>query len=204
MAAGHSFLRPQELRRALRERSIAETQIDRALAVLAGLDRAGVIRSVAWEEAAHVAVYLHVKRDRNWIPSWTWTLIERGHPAARALWWHEVQELEAYRLLGVPNPLRLSRRGTTYWQAHAWASWQEARYWQAWAAAEGEGIPAEAFLLAHLVRNEQGEIPRLVSELETSWGIGTGPASIMVLRRAEQFYRDKELTGQDIERWLSR
>ncbi|MBI4494283.1 MAG: hypothetical protein HY690_15965 [Chloroflexi bacterium] len=203
-AAGHAFLTLEQLRHALRERSITDAQIDRALAALSGPDLAGVLQPPTWAEVAHVAVYLHVLFGGIWIPSQFWRLIEEGHPAARAIYWHEFQELESYRLLRVSNPLQVKLGSARYWEAHARASWEEARYWEAWAAAEGEGIPAEAFLREHPIRRELDEIPRLLGGLQATWGIDVGRPSVLVLRRARQFYQAKQLTRGYIERWPSR
>lgn len=198
-AGGYTFLGPEELERALRERGVGEAQIDRALALLSQPDPAGVIPTPTRQEVAHVAAYLHGRVGRAWVPLPVWRLIDQGHPAARAIWWHEFQQLESYRLLGVPNPLRVRRPGPRYVQAHARASWQEARYWQAWAAAEGEEIAAAAFLRAHPLRTSW-ELGEIISHLRDTWQIDVGESAVLELRRARQFYRAKQLAAEALER----
>ncbi|MBI4492424.1 MAG: hypothetical protein HY690_06485 [Chloroflexi bacterium] len=134
-------------------------------------------------------------------PSWAWTLIERGHPAARAIYWHVSQELEGYRLLGVRQPLDVRLDSKHYWQAHARACWEEARYWQAWAAAEEQEIPAAAFLRTHPLR-EPDEIEQVLDHLVATWRLALEQPSVVALMRARDFYREKELTRADVERWL--
>ncbi|MBI4492917.1 MAG: hypothetical protein HY690_09010 [Chloroflexi bacterium] len=184
----------------MRERSITDAQIDRALAVLRGPDPAGFLRPPTREELALVAAYLHVRLGAAWIQNPFWRLIEHGHRAAWAIYCHESQELESYRLLGVRNPLLVKLGSERYWQAHARASWEEARYWEAWAAAEGQGIPAAAFLRAHPVRGARDtEMSRILQRLESTWRIDVGQPAVLQLRRAEQFYRGKQLTSREIE-----
>ncbi|MBI4491628.1 MAG: hypothetical protein HY690_02410 [Chloroflexi bacterium] len=188
----------EQLRRALRERSITNAQIDRALAVVSKPDPAGVLPPPAWEEVAYVAAYLHARLGNAWIQSQFWRLIEQGHPAARAIYWHESRELESYRLLGVRNPLRMELGRESYWKAHARASWEEARYWEAWAAAEGDEIPTRAFLRTHPLRHPR-EIEAVLFQLRAAWRIDAGQPSVVELRRASQFYRSKQLTSRDTE-----
>jgi hypothetical protein len=203
MLGGYSFLTPEALQRALVERSIAEAQIDRALAVLSGPDPAGLLGLPTREQVEHVAAYMHGLLNQVWMPSPYWYLIERGHPAAQAIYWHESQELESYRLLGVRNPLEVSRPSDTYWQAHARGSWLEAQYWAAWAMAEGQPIPTEAFAQAHPMRAPE-ERQLIVLHLRNVWSVGVGESGMVALRAADRFYRDKLLTPGEIARWLSR
>jgi hypothetical protein len=132
-----------------------------------------------------------------------WHLIEQGHPAARAIYWHEIQELETYRSLSVRNPLRLRPLSASYWKAHAYASWAEAQYWAGWAAAEGRTIGAEAMLHAHPIRGSD-ERQRIVTTLRELWQVEVVEPPIMQLNAARRFYAEKELTRQEIDQWLSR
>jgi hypothetical protein len=202
-SVGDAFLTSEQLQRALDRRAITAAQLQRALAVLMGDDPAGVIPVVNYEQVAHVAAYLHSRIGGAWVPNPFWILIERGHRAARAIFWHELQELYGYHLLGEQNPLTVRPGSTFYWQAHAWASWQEAGYWEAWAATDGEDIPAEAFLQSHPLRDDFAELPRLLSELAVVWTIEVRSSPVVALRRARRFYQDKRLAGPEIERWLS-
>lgn len=196
---GSTFLRPDELDRALRERGIEAAEIDRVLALLSQPDPGGVITTPTREEVAHVAVYLHDMVGRVWVPNRFWQWLQEAHPAARAIWRHELQELESYRLLSMRNPLRVSRGSANYWQAHASASWEEACYWVAWAAAEGDEIGAAAFLHAHPLR-VPGELERIVSYLRDTWQIDVRKPAVLELRRAQRFYRIKQLTPEALGR----
>jgi hypothetical protein len=202
--AGHTFLTPEELRRALSERSVTDAQLERALAALSGTDPAGLLEPPTPEQVGHVAIYLHARVGPVWVANPAWVLLERGHPAARAIFWHELQELEAYRRLGVQNPLALPPRDSFYWMAHAWGAWGEAQYWAAWAAAETNEIAAAAFLRAHPLRRATvEEVPAILAALQQQWGIDIGTSDVVALRQAEHFYGTKELTRRDVERWLS-
>ncbi|MBI3977173.1 MAG: hypothetical protein HY331_03210 [Chloroflexi bacterium] len=180
-------------------------EIARAFAILSESDPVGVLRPPTREEVAHVAVYLHVRRGRIWIPNPVWRLIVLDHPAARALYYHEIEELEGFRHLGVRNPQRVRLGSDRYWEAHARASWEKSRYWAAWAAHDGAQISAEAFLLAHPLRAELAdELERILGALKTRWKMDIRRASVLELEQARRYYRDKELVRPDTERWLLR
>lgn len=199
--AGYRFLPPRRLRQVLRDLAIEAPQLDRTLGVLSRPDPAGVVPTPTREQVAHVAAYLHrrVLGVRSQSPHWV--LIERGHPAAQAVWWHEFQQLEDYRLLGVRNPLEAGYDSPAYWRAHARAAWEEAAYWERWAAADGEGILARTFLQANPLRDAE-EVERILGVLVDTWAIDVEPSAVLESRRAEQFYRVKEFTERDVERWL--
>jgi hypothetical protein len=128
----------EELSVAFAGRQIEVVEIERALEVLSRPDPAGVSNAViTFDEVASVAAYLRGRIGRVWYPTPEWMLIESGHPAARALFVHERAELQAYRKLRIRQPLRVRRPGRTYDRAHAWACWQEAQYWEAWAGRRG-------------------------------------------------------------------
>jgi hypothetical protein len=128
--------------------------------------------------------------------------MERHHPATRAIWWHERQELDAYTRLDVSDPLRLAHdEERLFWQASARASWEEARYWTAWALSEGQAVSAAAFLLTNPMRPLR-EVPKMISILQQAWHIDVVQAPMLELSQARAFYRAKELTPEDVDRWL--
>jgi hypothetical protein len=197
-----TFLSPAELERVLDAWDIDRDAIERVHALLGEPDPAGIAPVPSWGQVAHVAVYLHRGVAGARFPHWTWMLMERGHPAARALWWHEVQELECYWRIGVRSPLQVEQETSEiYWQAHAWACWQEAHYWQAWGAAEARTITREAFAWANPMRQPR-ELREIVAFLRETWQIDARQPPVLELRRAGAFYRDKQLTPQQVERWL--
>ncbi|MBI4492757.1 MAG: hypothetical protein HY690_08210 [Chloroflexi bacterium] len=197
-AGGYTFLGPKQLERALSERRVGDAEIGRVLALFLQPDPAGVIPTPTREEVAHVVAYLCERVGRVWVSLSVWRLIEQGHPAARAIWWHEFQELESYRLLHVRNPLSVPRPSPRYVQAHARASWEEARYWEAWAAAGGEEISARAFIHAHPLRTPR-ELREIINQLRDVWKIEVGQPTVVELRRAQQFYHAKQLTSEVLE-----
>ena len=162
---------------------------------LAGPDPAGVLPMPTSEQVSLVAAYMTRLAGRFVLQSPYWALIERGEPVARAIFWHELQELEAYRRLGARDPLTLPPDSAEYWQAHAWASWKEAEYWAAWAQAEGEDIAPAAFLLAHPRARDELERDAILNELSRSWGVAIGPPTSLQLQQAQTFYRRKGLPG---------
>jgi hypothetical protein len=198
-ADGYSFLSAEQLEHAVRERKIEAAQLEAVRELLSREDPAGIIQPPTREEVVLVAAYLHDRVGRAWVTLPAWRLIEQGHPSARAIWWHELQQLESYRLLRVRNPLGVPRPGPRYVQAHARASWEEARYWEAWARAEGEEIPARAFLHAHPLRTPR-ELREIVGQLRETWKIDVRHPAVIELRRAQQFYYVKHLTPEVLER----
>lgn len=168
-------------------------------------DPAGVLVAVSREDVEFVAAYLHTRIRQIWFPMTEWVLIVREHPAARAVFLHELRELEAYRLLGVGRPLQIKRPGPTYFKAHSWACWQEALYWEEWARTEGISIPATAFLDAHPIRSEDPKARGAGREvLEIEWRVALPAATNVELERARGFYARYEMTHAGRERWLRR
>ena len=182
-----------ELRRALDARGITPDVIERAVQALDVPDPAGVLPVPTREQVAEVAAYMTRLAGRFVLQDPLWALIEQGHPAGRAIFWHELQEIKAYRRLGVPNPFGLPFPTPDYWRAHAWASWEEAAYWTAWAQAEGEDITPAAFLLVHPRMDNQIERETILDELQRSWRVAIERVDTIQLQRAWAFYRRKNL-----------
>jgi hypothetical protein len=186
-------------------RSVDAGEIDRAFTLVSGPDPAGVLRKVTRDDVVAVATYLQVRVGRTWVPTPDWALIERGHPAARAIFVHEWAELEAYRRLGIRQPLRVKRPGETYRRAHAWASWEEAQYWARWTEAAGEPVPAAAFLRAHPLRGQSpDQIAAEIRDLKRFWKVSVPNISRVESERARIFYEYHEMTPEGRQKWLRR
>ena len=191
---GYDVLSSDELNRALRTRGVSPDEIERAVQVLSAPDPAGIVPAPTHEQVGQVAAYMARLIDRVRVRSPYWRLIEQGDPAARAIFWHELQEIQAYRQFGITNPFDVRPRSADYWRAHAWACWEEARYWSAWARTEGQDISPEAFLLAHPGRvRAQSELPRIRRELRRTWSVTVRSPGVVRLQRADAFYQQKGL-----------
>ncbi len=195
------FLDPGELEQLLAARRVDEREIESAAVHLAEPDPAVVIprSAVTRDQIAHVAAYLHVPSGLAVVPDPIWNALAQGHPASRAMYWHEYQELSAYGSLGIGNPFELDRLGAAYWSAHAMACWEEAQYWDAWARSQREDLGAPAFFRAHPLRER--EIRALESYLEVPWGISLVRSAAEEERRARTFYAAKQLSREEILKW---
>ncbi len=199
MAEGYGFLRGEELDRILADRRVPKDEIRQAVEALSGPDPAGVIpaSAVTYDVVANIAAYLHLVQGRYVLADPVWNALVTVHPAARAIFWHEYQELHAYRSLGITDPLRVDRLEETYWRAHAKASWEEALYWFAWADVEEVDASAEAFFLATPLR-VTADIRRARATLESFWGIRLKQPDAVELAKAREFYAAKHLSWREI------
>lgn len=197
--------REVDLIRASAGRIVDPEEIGSVWEMLNQRDPAGVLFDVERAVVEAVAIYLQGRAAGMWLPAPEWGLIVGGHPAARAVFLHERAELDTYGALGIRQPLRVRRPGPTYAKADALAAWQEAEYWEAWAGAKGEVIPASGFLEAHPLLAEQPDaIRRRLDLLATVWRVAIRPASSLELEQARRFYALQELTPAGIERWRRR
>ncbi len=202
MPRGHGFVYGDDLERELASRGVSQQEADHAADVLSGPDPGGVIPhyAVSRDEVANVAAYMHVVQGRFVNADPVWYAIAGGHPAARALYWHEYQELMAYGTLGVRAPLYVIRPGPGYWRAHAKACWEEAGYWEAWARALGTEISAAAFLFANPLRED--DLPDVLGLLLSTWSVALPACTLVELDRGRAFYRQMRLSREGIRQWL--
>ena len=191
------MLSGDELNRALQARGFRPDEIERAARALSAPDPAGIVPAPTCEQVAAVAAYTTQLMGRLPVRSPLWSLIEQGHSAAHAIFWHELREMGTYSRLGITNPLQVQLGSPIYWQAHAWACWVEAPYWVAWAQAEGLTIRPEAFLWAHPLGDAR-ELRRVRTELCRAWGVTLRNPGVVQLQQAEASYRRKRLNREDM------
>jgi hypothetical protein len=176
----------------LRTVPVPDEDIAAALAVLSSSDPAGLLPAVTRADVERVATHMNPVRGGLTYLSPHWGRIVHGHAAAKAIYYHELQEIEALVRSGVRDLENLDRASPEFQHAHALATWRESHYWERWAAAEGESIPAGAFLFAHPWRDPR-ELAAIALELQDS-GVEISPPARVELNRARQFYASKGIS----------
>jgi hypothetical protein len=136
------------------ERGIPRAEIEAALAALSAPDPAGLLGPATRDGVLQVALHMNPSAGRFAYHSPHWMRIVRGEPAAHAIYYHELKELEALTAMGVGSREEIDPRGPEFQAAHALACWAEAGYWEQWANAEGRRITATAFLYSHPRRSK--------------------------------------------------
>jgi hypothetical protein len=190
--AGYTTATLQELEALAATRSIPDAEINAVLDLLASDDPAGMLENPSREEVLRVAVHMNPRVAGRTLHAPVWARMTEGHPATRAIFYHEQEEVAAFARLGVADPGLVLRTDPRYWSAHAMACWREAAYWQAWSGAEGASIPAPAFLMGHPLRDE---VERLLvrSLLLQDWGVDVPLPDPVELASATRFYDAKRV-----------
>jgi hypothetical protein len=187
----------QELKHQLDRRGIDEDEIHRAVAVLGAPDPAGMLEPPTRDEVSFVAIYMNPVAAEIVYHSPLWREIFQGHPAAKAIYWHEWKELEALAQMGIVDPLLVRRPSRIYLQAHALACYEEAVYWEAWSLQEETLTPWPAFLRVNPLRTES-ETLLVVSQLDSRWKVNVSDVGGDELERARMFYRAKSFTREGL------
>jgi hypothetical protein len=173
----------------LRKLPVPEDDIAEALAVLSSPDPAGLLQTVTRADVERVARHMNPVRGGLTYLSPHWGRIVQGHAAARAIYYHELQEIEALVESGIRDLENLDRASPEFQKAHALATWREAQYWERWAAAEQESISAPAFLFGHPWRDPR-ELAAIAEDLRDS-GVELRAPQRVELSKARQFYARK-------------